>query len=220
MGKEINLLRNYPKTKRDTKERAAKKSDEDIAIAKKYDKEYFDGDRKYGYGGYYYNPKYWEPVIPDFIKHYDLNNKSTILDVGCGKGFTLYEFMKALPGIKVHGIDVSKYAVENSIEEVKPYLKLGNAIDLPFPDNYFDCTISIVTLHNLNREECTRGLSEIQRVTKNNSSFITVDAYSNPDEKKLMEEWNLTALTVMHVDDWKNFFKESNYKGDYYWFKP
>ena len=36
----------------------------------------------------------------------------------------------------------------------------------------------------------------------------------------LMEAWNLTAKTVMHVDEWKSFFAEVGYTGDYYWFIP
>tara|TARA_Y100000590_G_C15730617_1_gene1016887 strand:- start:2463 stop:3122 length:660 start_codon:yes stop_codon:yes gene_type:complete len=219
MGVEINLLKNYPKTKRNTKDRAEKKSKEDIAIARKFDKEYFDGDRRYGYGGYQYNSKFWEPVVPDFIKHFNLSNNSSILDVGCGKGFALYDFKKALPGLEVQGIDISNYAIDNAKEEVRSFLTLGNATNLPYPDNYFDCVISIVTLHNLDRADCAKGLSEIERVSKG-KSFITLDAYADLNEKKLMEEWNLTALTVMHVDDWKKFFEENNFNGDYYWFKP
>ena len=41
MGIEINLLKNYPKTKRDTKHRAGIKSKEGIAIARKFDKDFF-----------------------------------------------------------------------------------------------------------------------------------------------------------------------------------
>ena len=219
MKKEINLLKNYPKTKRNTEERFKSKSKEDIIIARKFDKDFFDGDRKHGYGGYHYNSKYWKNVIPDFIEYYNLNDNSSILDVGCGKGFMLYEFKKYLPYIKIKGIDISEYAIKNSKEEVKNFLDIGNAIDLPYPDNSFDCVVSIATIHNLNRKECGKSLREIERVSKKNS-FITVDAYSNLEEKKLMEQWNLTALTVMHTDEWKIFFQEQGYTGDYYWFKP
>ena len=219
MGIEIDLLKNYPKTKRDTNQRSQIKSNEDISIARKFDKEFFDGDRKYGYGGYEYNPRFWEPVVPDFIKYYNLTNKSSILDIGCAKGFTLYEFTKALPGIKVRGVDISQYAIDNAKEEVKPFLSVANACNLPFPDNSFDCVISIVTLHNLDIKDLVKSLSEIERVGRG-SSYITLDAYSSLEEKKAMEDWNLTALTVMHVDEWKIFFKEKNYSGDYYWFKP
>jgi ubiquinone/menaquinone biosynthesis C-methylase UbiE len=219
MRTEINLLRNYPKTIRNTKERFEKKSPQDILIARKFDYEYFDGDRKYGYGGYYYNKKYWENTASDFIDYYKLNSNSSILDIGCGKGFMLYEIKKKLPNIKIKGIDISKYAINNAKEEVKKYLQIGNASKLEFDDNSFDLITSIVTLHNLNYDDCAKSLQEINRVSKKDS-FITVDAYSNSEEKVLMEEWNLTALTVMHVDEWKKFFIKNNYNGDFFWFNP
>tara|TARA_B100000315_G_scaffold208706_1_gene204168 strand:- start:397 stop:1053 length:657 start_codon:yes stop_codon:yes gene_type:complete len=218
MGFEINLMRNYPKTKRDPEARGAEKTEEDRAIARQFGKEFFDGNRRYGYGGYSYNPRFWQPVIPDFISYYSLNEKSSVLDIGSGKGFMLHDFIEAIPGIKVRGIDISSYAIENSLEDVKPFQQIADAKDLPFENNSFDLAISIVTLHNLEREECGQALREVERVSRN--AFITLDAYSNEKERIAMEAWNLTALTVMHVDEWKEFFAKNGYTGDYYWFKP
>lgn len=219
MGKEINLLQKYPKSKRDTKFRNLNKTKKDQEIAKLFERDFFDGERKHGYGGYYYNSKYWTEVAKDMIDYYKLNENSSILDVGCAKGFLLYEFKKIIPNINVQGIDISKYAIDNAKEEVKKYLSLGNAKKLPFKDNSFDLTISLVTLHNLNETDCASAIKEISRVSKKNS-FITLDAYSSEEEKQYMDEWNLTALTVMHVDEWKKFFLKNNYKGDYFWFNP
>jgi len=216
---EIDLLKNYPKPKRDLKSRALNKTEEDRLIARKFEKDFFDGDRKNGYGGFYYNPKFWQPVIPDFIKHYKLSEKSKILDVGCGKGFMLYDFTKLIPGIKIKGIDISNYAIENSISEIKKDLSVANALTLPFEDNEFDLVISITTVHNLEIEDCKKSINEISRVSKKDS-FITVDAFRNEDEKKAMMDWNLTAKTILHVNDWKKMFREINYNGDYFWFIP
>lgn len=218
MGTEINLLQKYPKTKRDTSKRLFQKSKKIIKKAKEFGKDYFDGDRIYGYGGYNYNPKYWEGVVGDFIKFYDLNKNSKVLDVGSGKGFMMYEFIKKIPKIYIRGIDISEYAISNSKKEVQNFQILGNAKDLPFEDKSFDLAISIVTLHNLKKDDCGKALKEISRVSYNN--FITLDAYSNEQEKKQMHEWNLTAETIMHVDEWKSFFIKNSYDGDYYWFKP
>jgi len=218
MGIEIDLMKNYPRTKRDPKSRADSKTEEDRRIARKYDKDFFDGDRKYGYGGYSYNSRFWQPVVPDFIKYYSLDNNSSILDIGSGKGFMLRDFKEALPGLQIRGIDISEYAIQNSLDDIKGYQDVGDAKDLPYEDDSFDLALSIVTLHNLPREECAQSLREITRVSKN--SFITLDAYSNDEEKSAMNDWNLTALTVMHVEEWKLFFEESGYTGDYYWFKP
>ena len=131
----------------------------------------------------------------------------------------LYEFSKFLPNAKLRGIDISKYAYENSLPDIRQYLDIGSAHELPYEDNTFDLVVSIVTLHNLNREECGKALSEMCRVSKRNA-FITLDSYSNEKEKKMMEAWNLTAKTMMHVNEWVKFFDDVGYDGDYYWFKP
>ena len=219
MGKEINLLINYPKTKRNTSERQIEKTKEVVSIAKKFGFDYFDGDRKYGYGGYKYNPKYWSQVSIDLINHYNLNNNSKVLDVGCAKGFLLYELKKHLPDLTIEGIDISDYAVQNAKKEIKKYLKVGNAADLPYADKSYDLVVSIVTLHNLKKDKLKKALTEITRVSRKDS-FITLDAYSNNEEKRNMEDWNLTAETMMSKEEWKTFFIESNFHGDYYWFIP
>jgi SAM-dependent methyltransferase len=219
LGKEIDILINYPKAKRDLNARLESKSEESRKVGRKFGFDYFDGDRNHGYGGFSYNPKFWQPVIPTIVENYKIGNSSNVLDVGCAKGFFLHDLKLAFPGINITGVDISNYAVENSIPEIKPYLQVGNATKLPFQDDYFDFVISINTIHNLNLQDCATALQEIERVTKSNS-FITVDAYRNDEEKARMQAWNLTALTMMSVDEWKQFFLEVGYTGDYYWFIP
>ena len=219
LGREIDILSNYPKAKRDLNARLESKSEESRKIGRKFGFDYFDGDRNHGYGGFSYNPKFWQPVIPTIVENYEIGSSSNVLDVGCAKGFFLYDLKLAFPGINITGVDISDYAVENSIPEIKPYLQVGNATKLPFEDDCFDFVISINTIHNLNLQDCATALQEIERVTKDNS-FITVDAYRNDEEKARMQAWNLTALTMMSVDEWKQFFLEVGYTGDYYWFIP
>jgi SAM-dependent methyltransferase len=219
MGREIDLLINYPKTKRNVKERGAEKSDEDRAIARQFGKDFFDGDRKHGYGGFKYMSRFWQPVIPTFQEYWGLSEKSSVLDVGCAKGFMLYDLSLLIPGITVKGIDISSYAIENAIPEMKEHVSVANATELPFPDKSFDVVISINTVHNLERDECAKALQEIERVSRG-KSFITVDAYRNEDEKRRMYDWNLTAKTIMSVDEWILFFNQIGYTGDYYWFIP
>jgi SAM-dependent methyltransferase len=218
IGKEIDLLSKYPKQKRDVLKRGEAKTLEQQELARKFNKDFFDGDRNNGYGGYYYNERFWINVVPDFIKFYNLKDGDKILDIGCGKGFMLYDFKKANSNFEVQGIDISEYAIKNAKPEVKDYLKIGDAKTLEYPDKYFDLAISITTVHNLELEDCKQGLREIERVSKN--KFITVDAYSNEKEKELMYAWNLTAKTILHTEEWKKLFIESRYTGDFYWFKP
>lgn len=219
MGNEIDLLKNYPRAKRDLSKRAAEKTEADRAIARKFEKDFFDGDRRHGYGGFSYNSRFWTPVVPDFQKHYSLTQGDEVLDVGCAKGFMLYDFLRLIPGIKISGIDISNYAIENSLDDVKPFLKVTNAKSLPFDDNKFDLVISINTVHNLELDDCIKSLQEIQRVSKGRA-FITVDAYRNDEEKERMMAWNLTAKTILSVDRWKELFSKIGYSGDYYWFVP
>jgi len=219
MGKEIDLMANYPKTKRDPLARAAEKTEEDRNTARRFDKDFFDGERKVGYGGFNYNPRFWQPVIPTFQSHFGLTSKSSVLDVGSGKGFMIYDIAKLIPGITVKGVDISEYAIQNTIEEMKKHVIVANAKDLPFENNSFDCVIAINTVHNLEKEECGIALQEIERVSKG-KSFVLLDAYRTDKEKELMFAWNLTGRTILHVDEWKRFFKEVGYTGDYYWFMP
>ena len=219
MGKEIDLLVNYPKTRRNVEERGAEKTDEDRRIARQFGKEFFDGDRRHGYGGFNYFPRFWQPTVPTFQEHFGLSKKSSVLDVGCAKGFMLHDFAELIPGITVKGVDVSSYAIANAIEDMRPHVEVADASRLPFADKSFDVAISINTVHNLEREACGKALSEIERVSRQ-GAFITVDAYRTDEEHVRMLAWNLTAKTIMHVDEWKAFFREVGYSGDYFWFIP
>ena len=215
---EIDLLVNYPKTKRNVDERGMQKTEEDRRVGRQFGQDYFDGDRRFGYGGYNYNPRFWQPVIPSFAEHYGLTSSSTVLDVGCAKGFMMHDFAQIIPGIKLQGLEISDYAIQHALPDMKPLIRQGNAKELPFADKSFDLVISINTIHNLPPDECARALREIERVGR--QAFITMDAYRTPEEKERMDAWNLTALTYMHVDEWKVLFKEVGYTGDYFWFIP
>lgn len=219
MGQEIDLLENYPKAKRAVKERGATKTEEDRHIARQFGKEFFDGDRRHGYGGFSYHPRFWQPVVPTFQQFYKLSPQSKVLDVGCAKGFMVHDFRSLIPGIQIRGIDISNYAIQHAKEEVKECVEVADACALPYEDNSFDLVISINTVHNLEKEELAKALREIERVSRG-KSFITVDAYRNEEEKELMYAWNLTAKTILSVDEWKAFFDEVGYTGDYYWFIP
>ena len=215
---EIDLFKGvYPETKRDTKKVGQVKTDKQINLAKQYGWEYFD-KKGICYNGYSYDGR-WIPVAKKFIKHYKLKPNSKILDIGCAKGFMIHDMKKLIPGITVKGIDISNYAIENVIESMKDNVMVADARDLPFRDNSFDVVISITTVHNLDRDDCIRSLREIERVSRR-KSFVTVDAYRNEDERTAMLAWNLTAKTILKVEEWIDLFNEAGYTGDYYWFMP
>ena len=217
MKREVNLLKFYPQSKRPIDDRGNLITEQDRAIARKFDVEYFDGDRLTGYGGYNYNPRFWTDTVAHIKDFYHLDDNSKILDIGCAKGFMMHDLSLLIPGAEIKGIDVSNYAKENAIESMQDNIVVANANNLPFPDDYFDLVIAINTLHNLPLIDCKQAFREINRVTKNNS-FVMNDAWRDAKGKQSMLKWNLTALTYMSCDDWEELFKEVDYKGDYYWF--
>lgn len=211
-------MERYPRSRRPLDERGAVITDEVREVARRYDREFFDGDRLYGYGGYNYHPRFWTETVELFRDHYELPDDAAILDVGAGKGFMLYDFMKLMPNATVAGIDISQYAYDNALPEVRPFLQVGDARELPYEDDSFDLVVSITTVHNLRRGDCIQALREIERVGRAHK-FITVDAWHTEEERRRLEQWVLTAYTYMHADDWKALFEEAGYTGDYYWFK-
>ena len=217
MKQEINLLDLYPRSKRPIDERGKLIKEEDRATARKFDREYFDGDRLTGYGGYNYHPRFWTDTVRRFRDHYRLAEDAAVLDVGCAKGFMMHDFRLLMPKLNIQGVDISRYAYDHAIEDVKPFIQVADAKKLPFPDKSFDLVICINTVHNLPLEECKQALREIQRVTRKDA-FVTMDAWRNEAERERLMKWNLTALTYMHVNDWKKLFEEIGYRGDYYWF--
>jgi SAM-dependent methyltransferase len=213
---EINLMDRYPRTKRSLAQRQ-RVTEADRALSRRFGKDYFDGDRKHGYGGYHYHPRFWQGTVRRFRDHYQLTDDASVLDVGCSKGFMLYDFKQLMPNLRVAGIDVSAYALENALPGVRPFLCLGDAKHLPFPDKSFDLVISINTIHNLELAGCKQALREVQRVSRRHA-FIVLDAWRTPEEERLLRQWVLTAKSYYHVDDWVALFREVGYTGDYFWF--
>ncbi len=182
-------------------------------LAKKFDLDYWDGSRNTGYGGYKYDGR-WRSVAEDIAKHYNLKAGDRVLDVGCGKGFLLYELGQVVPGLHLEGIDISSYAIENAKEEVRPNLKVASAAELPYPDKSFDLIISITTLHNLYCFDLYKALKEIERVGKKNK-YICVEAYRNEEEKVNLLYWQLTCEMFCTPEEWAWWFDHTGYTGDH-----
>jgi SAM-dependent methyltransferase len=184
------------------------------ALAKQWGYDYWDGDRRICYGGYRYMEGRWEKVARAMVEHYRIEPGARILDVGCGKGFLLYDFTKVVPGLELYGIDISAYAIENAKEEIRDRLQVGNAISLPFPDNYFDFVYSITTLHNLHCYDLDKALREIERVGKK-KKYVCVESYRNEEEKANLLYWQVTCEAFNTPEEWDWWFKHTGYTGDH-----
>lgn len=204
-----NLLNHKPTLKRDSSKRLTNK-EAYRATAMRFGKEYFDGHREQGYGGYRYDGR-WKPVAQRIVKKYRLEPNDRVLDIGCAKGFLMSDLFDL--GMSVTGLDVSDYAKFHS-GNMEGLITLGNARQLPFDDRLFHCVVSINTIHNLDLENCKRAILEMRRVARDQEKiFIQVDAY---EDRAKFDAWNLTAQTCLRPTEWVDLFKKLNYTGDYY----
>jgi SAM-dependent methyltransferase len=204
----------HKKTKRDYLARVNEFPKAEAArLAGKWGVEYWDGPRHTGYGGYRYDGR-WRKVADQMVEYYGIRPGDRILDVGCGKGFLLYDFTQAVPGVEVRGIDISQYAIDHAKEEVRDRLSVCNARQLPFADGSFDLVVSITTLHNLPCFDMKQALAEIQRVGRRHR-YICVESFRNEEEKVNLLYWQLTCRCFFAPDEWQWWFEQAGYRGDY-----
>lgn len=214
MGENINLVTSiHVSTKREYLKRMLDDKVQCMDIARRFDGDFFDGERRVGYGGYRYDGR-WEKVAISLIERYRLNKESRVLDIGCGKAHLLYEIKKIIPEIEIVGIDISEYAIKNAKEEVKPYLRVCDARKtLPFENQEFDLVISLATLHNFLIQELKIALQEIERISK--KAYVMVEAYRNSQELFNLECWALTCESFFRPEEWIWLYQEFGYSGDY-----
>ena len=214
MGRLLNVVTPlHKKTKRKYIDRMVDDKVHCMHKAKEYEFDYWDGDRRYGYGGYKYDGR-WKVVAEQFIKIYGLKKDSKILDVGCGKAHLLCEFKKLLPEAEICGFDISKHGIADAPEEIRDSLFNYRAQDAyPWGDNYFDLVISLGCLHNLRIFELETAVKEIERVGKN--KYIMLESYRNELEQFNLQCWALTAESFFDTAEWIWVYRHFGYTGDY-----
>jgi SAM-dependent methyltransferase len=212
---EIDFISSlHKKTARDYLARVMEHDKAECAeIALQWGRDYWDGARHLGYGGYHYDGR-WRPVAEALVKHYELPRNARILDVGCGKGFLLYELNQVLPSAEVTGIDISQYAIEHSKEEIRDRLQVGDAASLPFADKQFDLVITINALHNLYVDRLFAALQEIERVGRS-AKYLVVESYRSEREKVNLLYWQLTCRSFYTPHEWEWWFEQTGYTGDH-----
>ena len=182
-------------------------------LAKKWAHEYWDGDRRTGYGGMKYEGR-WRKVADAMVAHYGLKAGDRVLDIGCGKGFLMYDLTQAVPDLEVVGLDISTYAKEHAKQEILNHIVIGNAAQLPFPDASFDFVFGINTHHNLRNFELDSALREMMRVGKQHR-YLCVESFRNESEKANLLYWQLTCRTFASPDEWEWLFQQTGYTGDH-----
>ncbi len=204
----------HKSTKRDYIARVTQRDKAEVAeMAIKYDYDYWDGSRETGYGGYKYDGR-WRKVANAMMATYGIKPGMRVLDIGSGKGFLLHDFKEAVPGLEVAGIDISKYGVEHTMDDVKPFVQVADAKKLPFPDKHFDLVVSITTLHNLYNYDLHSALMEMERVGRG-AKYLCVEAYRNEREKVNLMYWQLTCRAFHTPAEWDFIFKQAGYTGDH-----
>jgi len=215
MGKLLNIVTPLHKSsKRDYLARMVDDKVQCMKLAKQYGKDYWDGERRYGYGGYKYIPGRWKTVAEELIGIYNLKSRSKVLDIGCGKGYLLYEIKLLIPDLDITGLDSSDYGLENAKDELKPFIFNHKAeVKLPYNNKEFDLVISLGTFHNLRLPELKIALTEMERVGK--KGYLMLESYRNENELFNLQCWALTAESFFDKKEWIWLYKHFGYTGDY-----
>lgn len=214
MGRLIEIITPlHTRTRRDYVGRMTDDKIRCSEVARAYGEDYWDGGRRYGYGGYRYDGR-WEPVARRLAEHYALPPNARILDVGCGKAHLLYELSRVCPGAEVTGFDISRYAIETGPEAIRNRLFVHKAeAPFPFEDGQFDLALSLMTLHNLVLPDVAAALAEIERVATH--KFVAVESYRSPAELFNLQCWALTCESFFRPEEWRWLFEQAGYTGDY-----
>lgn len=215
MGNLVNFVTPlHKKTARKYIDRMVDDKVQCMLKAKEYEVDYWDGDRRYGYGGYKYDGR-WKTVAEAMIRHYHLKSDAKILDIGCGKAHLLYELKQLLPNAELHGFDISKHGVADAPEPIRKSLTRRKAQDVPYPwvDKYFDLVISLGCFHNLRLFELETVLKEVERVGKN--KYVMLESYRSEQELFNLQCWALTCESFFDKEEWIWLYKHFGYTGDY-----
>jgi len=175
-------------------------------------KEYYDGSRLNGYGGFKYDGR-WLKLLPKIIKKYKLTNKSKVLDLGCKKGFLLKDLNILLPGVRSYGIENHSYALKKAVR-CKSKLIRSEYTKLPFKNKSLDFVIAFNSLYMQNLGDVIKSLKEIERVSK--KSYIVLASGENDEERNKFYKWTLIGTSILLKREWKILFKKIKFRGDYY----
>ena len=213
--RKINLLSEYPKSQTARYVGENLRTIRHRIVSSYRNKEFYDGNRNYGYGGFRYDGR-WKKIAAKISKEYNLGNKSSFLQLGCEKGFLLYDLKNLLPEIEIFGLETSDYAINHSMSDVKKFIKkTNNYLQLNFEDNKFDFVMALGVVYTHNLSDVISCLKEIQRVSKG-KSFITLASYKSKKGYWMFKQWTLLGTTILLENEWIEVLKHVDYTGDYF----
>ena len=211
--REFDALANYPAPKNPRYVGEGLRTIENRIVASYRGQEFYDGDRNNGYGGFTYDGR-WVPIVKSMAKEYGLSERSSVLQIDCGKGFALHDFQEQFPGIRVQGTEVSDYAIETAMESVKTHIVKAQPMETPFSDGEFNFVLAIGVVYSLTLAGAIASLKEIQRIGSG-KSFITLASYKTEEELRLFRYWTLLGCTILSESDWRAVLAHAGYTGDY-----
>lgn len=213
--REFNLLEGYPQPTATRKVGKNIRTIKNRIISGYRDKNFFDGDRNFGYGGFKYDGR-WQKVAKKIVDEYNLSLDSSFLQFNCEKGFLVNDVKSVLPKARVHGLETSDYALSTAMDNIKKNLKkVNNYYDLDIRDNSYDFIIAIGVVYTYSLSDAIKCLKEIERIGKG-KSFITLASYTNEEDYWLFKDWTVIGTTILKKEEWIEVLNHANYTGDYF----
>lgn len=187
-----------------------------VLKAEEYDISYFDGklSSHHHNAGYSYYQRFnvtrevngveyhdtFQIAHRELFDSYPIIHNSKLLDVGCAKGFLVEDFRSW--GVEAYGIDVSEYAISCAIEDIKPYLVVGDARTYltNYSDLEFDVLISQRFMECFEDEEIPNLVNHFNRISKTQIHVIDewpVDTYYNQKKLNAWAEYDFKEGTIL-----------------------
>jgi hypothetical protein len=180
-------------------------------IAVKRDKNFFDGERKYGYGGFVYDGRN-KTVAENLVSNYRLGDNSKVLQVQCEKGFLLYELQKINSSFYLIGTETSEYAIKNKFQYLNcPILNLQDH-NLPFSKHYFDLIVVIGYAYTLSLQNFVQFIHQCNNLSRN--VFLTLATYDTPSDYFVLRKWSLLGNLIFLKQEWLELLDELNFNGE------
>ena len=154
------------------------------------------------------------------LAHVSVNERDTILDVGCGGGRTVSKLAAMAAQGKVYGIDFSEASVAVSNRTNAPWIEMGrveirqaSVSQLPFPEGMFDLVTAVET--HFWWPDLPGDVREIFRVVKPGGKFVVIaEVYKGARAmvSKIAEKYALlSGMKMLSVEEHRELFASAGF---------